>query len=574
VIDAKKINRGKARKGAVRNAAQATRAVTGGWIDISRAEWRFVGLMIAAVWLITSLPLIFAWLSTPSDKVFMGIVLNVPDHAQYFMWFREHQNAFLINNKMTPEPNAPLFFNLLWWVLAGVGKLTGAGYAAVYQLMRVVGLAAFFALAYRLCAYAFDDLARRRFAFVILTLSSGFGWVLIVLKYTLWNGELYNPLDVFVAEGNTLLSAIGFPHFLAAAVYVWSYELFMRFVATRRWRYVVFSGLFAHFMGWQHAYDLILVWGVLGAWCALAMLRDRRLRFDLIGGMALLVGLSFPPALYSVLLTRLDPLWKEILAQFANAGVFTPPLYRLPVLLGLTLIAALLMSVIHVRAWRRPGVFARVSDRDLFVFAWFVSLIALVYIPTDFQIHMLNGWQIPMGILAARLLIDHVAPTLARTRLRPSRRAVAAAFVALILPTNIYLLAWRFLDLRRYDYDYYLNRADVAALNWIDANAQPDDVVLSSIHTGQYVPVLTGSHAYLAHWAQTADFFTKSENVARFFDNGTPDSVRIDIARKHSVDYVLVGEAERRLSGFDAALPASMTQVFVSGQTAVYRVNP
>ncbi len=544
------------------------------WISISNAEWRFVFAVIVALWMVTSLPLLFAWLSAPSDKVFMGIVLNVPDHAQYFMWFREHQSAFLINNKMTPEPNSPLFFNLLWWALAGVGRLSGAGYAAVYQLMRAGGIIAFLALAYRLCAYAFDDVARRRLAFLVLTLSSGFGWVLIVLKYTLWNGELRNPLDVFVAEGNTVLSAIGFPHFLAAAAYIWSYELFMRFAATRRWRYAVVSGLFAHFMGWQHAYDLILVWGVLGAWCALAMLRERRLRADLIGGMAALVGLSFPPALYSVLLTRLDPLWKEILAQFANAGVFTPPLYRLPVLLGLTLIAALAMCAIHLRAWRRPGAFAQVSDRDLFVFAWFVSLIALIYIPTDFQIHMLNGWQIPMGILAARLLLDHIAPALAVTRLRAGRRAVSAAFVALILPTNIYLLAWRFIDIARHDYDYYLNRADIAALAWIDANARPDDVVLSSIHIGQYVPVMTGSHAYLAHWAQTADFFGKSKNVARFFDNNTPDAERLAIARSHGVDYVLVGDAERRLSGFDAPMPAPMTPVFASGQTTVYRVNP
>ena len=48
--------------------------------------------------------------------------------------------------------------------------------------------------------------------------------------------------------------------------------------------------------------------------------------------------------------------------------------------------------------------------------AWFVANFFLLYIPTDFQVHMLNGWQVPMGILATLALYDWVAPGLGRFR--------------------------------------------------------------------------------------------------------------------------------------------------------------
>ncbi len=43
-----------------------------------------------------------------------------------------------------------------------------------------------------------------------------------------------------------------------------------------------------------------------------------------------------------------------------------------------------------------------VSDNDLFVRGWFWISFVLVYLPVDYQIHMLNGWQVPIAILATR----------------------------------------------------------------------------------------------------------------------------------------------------------------------------
>ena len=146
----------------------------------------------------------------------------------------------------------------------------------------------------------------------------------------------------------------------------------------------------------------------------------------------------------------------------------------------------------------------------------------------------------------------------------------ATAIILFSSLTNIYLLGWRFLDLSRHDYPFYLHQDEVAALHWLEANAQGDDVVLSSLEVGQYLPAETGAHAFLAHWAQTVDYYHKEAAVARFFDPAVPDSARAQLVAEHSVDYIIDGPAEQAVGGYRLANSPAFQPLFVSGSVGVY----
>ena len=509
-----------------------------------RSEWLFVWGTIAFVLALTALPYWYGYASTPPDKVFMGIMLDVPDHLQYFSWMRELTHAHLAANKLTPEPNAPVFFNLLWWGLGRFGSLVGWDYAQSYQFLRVTATVLFLLLVYRMCRLLLPNRLMRRTAFLVVVFGSGFGWVLVLLKYTVMQGVLLYPLDVFVAEGNTFLSILGYPHFIAAALYIFIFDLVLRGQARGDLRYAVGAGLFALFLGWQHAYDLIIVYAVLFAYALLLTLRDRRLPWYLVWSGLIVGGISCWPALYSVLLTSFDPIWRAVLAQFANAGVYTPNLLHLPILLGPAFLLALLTAFLD-RPWRLRGM----DDKTLFVRGWFWITFVLIYLPVDYQIHMLNGWQVPIAILATRGLFEYVAPFVERRSRRrglawPVQRWLVAALILAILPTNVYLWTWRFVDLGRHDSPYYLQRDEVAALAWLEKNVQPDDVVLSSLTLREYVPAITGAHAFLAHWAQTVDFYTKADMVERLFSGAMPPDEQAQVLDRFGVDYILVGAAD------------------------------
>jgi hypothetical protein len=543
---------------------------------IARHEWRFVAAVIAIVLILTSLPYFYAYLSTPDGRHFMGIMLDVPDHAQYFSWMRELSNSLLAANKMTAEANQPAFFNLLWWSLGHLQRWFGLSLDLTFQLFRNLSGAVFLVVGYLIIAHFVRDLWERRIAFLIMCFSAGFGWILVLLKYTVAKGELLYPLDVFVAEGNTFLDILAYPHFIAAALYTLVLIFFLHAIEKSQIRYAVFGGLFAQFLGWQHAYDLVLVYGILLAFVLVKLAKTREVPWVSVKSLFVIGVLSFPPALYSVLLTSIDPMWREVLAQFRNAGVFTPNLLHLPVLMG----PAFLLAIAGFFA-SRPLRLRDKSDRELLLLCWFAANFLLIYIPTDYQIHLLNGWQIPIAILATGFVLHHLHPYLRKMGRLPRVSSIlrqplmiAVLLLLVVSPTNLYLWAWRFFDLSRHDYPFYLRTDELHALQWLDEYAGGDSVVLSSLTIGQFIPAWTGARAYLAHWAQTLDFYTKQENVERFFNGSTSPADRKAILMASGVNYVVFGPAEQALGSFSPIESNDLEIVFAEDEVAVLRVLP
>lgn len=543
---------------------------------IQRSEWRFVGLVVFVVLLLTSLPYAFASLSTPPDKRFMGFILNVSDHAQYLAWYRGFQTSFLIPNTLTSESNPAVFFNLLWFTLGRLGYYTGLSYVVVYQLFRWTAGTFFLVMVYAFSALFFSEVRQRRTALLITTLGAGLGWIWVVLKYTLTPGQLPFPLDIYIAEGNSFLCVMAYPHFAEAAGLILA-VLGLLLVGERqgRLRYAIFAGLAAHFLGWQHGYDLLLVWSIPSIYAGVRWLVDRQWPAYWFKAMLITVSLSWPPASYSVLLTQLNPIWKEVLTQFSNAGVYTPNLFHMLILMGFPLLLAILTLVLLVlkqtksQPSKRPA-----AHRYLFIGIWFITGWAMTYLPTDYQIHMLNSWQVPIGFLATIGLYAYVAPILRRWwNIRRSGTIAVFAFLVLILLTNGYLWAWRFLDLSRHNYPYFLHTDEVAALEWLEEHTPSHAIVLSSYDVGRYVPGLSGRRAFLAHWAQTVNFYDKRNRVARFFDAQVDDTERLATLQVFGVDYVFHGPAERALGQYDPSTFSPLNVAFSSPQVTIYHVS-
>lgn len=540
--------------------------------SISRNEWRFVWLTAAAVLIITSLPYLFGYLTSPPDKQFMGLMQDVPDHGQYLAWWNSFQHAFLASNKLTPEPNQALFFNLLWWFLAQITRFTGLGYPVIYQILRWGGGIALMVAVYRLIALFLADVSRRRLAFLLVILSSGLGWVLVILKYTLWQGTLFYPQLLYNAESNYFLCMLGYPHFtLAAALMCVVFENVVRGWKENSIRRLVIAGGWSVVLGWMHAYDLIIIYAIVGVFFLLGWWQRRKFPVRFFWGAAILAGLSAPAALYSFLLTSLDPLWKQVLSQFSNAGVFMPLPPYLFFLLGIPLFLAVatLVKWVREKKW---------NDERRFIGVWFILGFCLLYIPTDFQIHMLNTWQIPIMILAAECLYDGLAPWIVRVFPRPwlglrAAQWAALGLLVLVLPTNLYLWSWRFIELNRHDVPYYLEKGYIQAMDWLQKNSAPESVVLSSLTVGQYIPALSGNTAFLAHWANTVNFYDKEARVNAFFDGSAANPQREKTLSEFHVGYVIYGPAEKQLGAFSPGSVPWLAPVFQSDAVSVYQVS-
>ena len=536
-------------------------------IHITRHELYFIALVAAVVLALGGLPYVYGYLSAPPDRVFMGIALGTPDTSQYFAWVRAFTRAPLIPNTLTPEPNEAVFFNLLWW-LAAQGVRLGLTHIAVFHILRVLIGGAFLLITYLLCAFFLPDLRGRRTAFLLIAVGAGLGWVWVVGKYL--TGRLPYPLDVYIVEPNSFLALMAFPHFsLAAGLMFAVWVLMVLGYERRRWRYPLAAAALSFILGWSHAYDLMLIYAVVGVFTLIVWARDGWSPHLLLYPLALVL-ISCAPALYSVYLTSAFPLWREVLAQFVNADAWTPDPFRLLIVMGIPFWLALLTFDGLVPLRDR-------SLRELFLKTWFLVNFFVAYLPVSYQIHYLNGWQAPVAILATVGLYRRVIPWLEEHRGRLWRlsprwaRWAPALLLLAVIPTNVYLLVWRFVDLGRHQHPYYLHRDEVAALRWLEENTSPDDVVLSGLDVGQYIPSVSGNRAFLAHWAMTVNFYDKRERVAAFFNPSTPDEGRRDTLCRFGVRYVFYGMKEREAGGLPE-LPY-LRAVFQAPQAAVYRVD-
>jgi uncharacterized membrane protein len=147
------------------------------------------------------------------------------------------------------------------------------------------------------------------------------------------------------------------------------------------------------------------------------------------------------------------------------------------------------------------------------------------------------------------------------------------ALLALTVPTNLYLLAWRVREIQRVDHDHYLYRDELAVLDWLDIHGQDGDAVLASVTVGQFVPALARRRPHAAHWAQTVDYARRREEIAAFFSAHTAEAQRLAILRQCNTRFVVAGRAERALGGFDPASAGYLRPVFSAGETQLYQVT-
>lgn len=518
-------------------------------------------------------PFLYAWLSTPPGLVYTGLMYDVPDHAQYWSWVTASRQGLLIANTMTPEPNPAIFLNPMMWALAQLQRATGLSFAGLFQAWRLLAcLVLGVAIVMSFRAFV-PDRTRRAAAYAIAVAGSGFGWLLIAAKYGWRLDDVPFPLDLYTVEPNTFFASFAYPYLaLAQGLLLFTMLGAWRVHRAGHWQGYVLAVGGATALALTHAYDLVTVYAVLATFWLFEFVRTRQFPARLTAVGIAIGAASGPIAIYYRHLTATDPLWQALLSQYANAGVWTPQHLHLIVLMGLPLILAAL--------WIRRAL--RSDGPDGFAAVWSIVGLGLIYLPVVYQIKLLTAWQFPLAILATHGWHAVVLPWLsarrretrqprrARARLAPRQGFAFALLLAAILPTNLYLYAWRFTELRRHDRPYYLRQDEVSALNWLATHAGPDDVVMAPLELGQFVPNYGASRAFLAHWAMTNHFFQRRDEVDRFFSAAATDDFRQRTLDRDGVTLVL-HDRDTAFAPRDSTLFES---VFTTPHAVIYRYRP
>lgn len=111
------------------------------------------------------------------------------------------------------------------------------------------------------------------------------------------------------------------------------------------------------------------------------------------------------------------------------------------------------------------------------------------------------------------------------------------------------------------------------ALVWLEKNTSRQDVVLSQVTAGNYIPAYSGNFVYLGHNPETPFFDQRSNNVNRFFSGtmNTQDAYRF--LKQERITYVFYGPQEKEKSIEDIKKYSFLKPVFNSYFVTLYKIN-
>jgi hypothetical protein len=539
---------------------------------ISKREYCFVLIVGVVALAITSIPYALGAALAAEDRVFGGFVYALEDCYSYLAKMRQGaEGAWLFHIAYTSEPHmGTLFFpfHLLLGKIAALlpGNDLVAWMVWVYHAARWVFGLGLLLTVYRFLAVFTERVVVRRVAWLMATFGGGLGWLIVVLGQSDWLG--FPPLDFILPEGFTFLVLYAFPHIaLARTLLLWGILFLLK-----AWRpgdgirntqhvlpisYSMLTGFVWLLMGLVVPFYVPVAWAVTGAAWLVLCVRLRRALWREAGLAAIPALVSAPVVGYSLWVFNSDPVYEVWSLQ--NLILSPHPLHYLAaygVLLALAFFA--------VRdAWR--------DERPVWLaLAWVGVAPFLVYLPFNLQRRLVEGVQVPLSLLAAwglwriancELQIANRLITHSRiSNLRPG--LVMTVVVTMLSLTNVLLVAGNCLALRGLPGPIYRDAGEVAALDWLSKQVEPEDVVLSSYETGNYLPARVWARVFVGHGPETVYFAEKKALMACFFDAATDDAWRRDLLEEYGIDYVFWGPAERRVGDFDPQAVSYLREIY------------
>ena len=531
-------------------------------------ERRWLYCWVAAAVLVTIVPYAAAALLAPPGHVYLGSLLNADDTAQFLAAMRQGaEGKWLYRNPFTAEETQPVLMYPLYVVTGKAAAWLGLAPILAYHLLRVVGAVLLLLVAGELAHLVLRDTGRARAwraAFLLVAFSGGLGWLAVALPGGAGRGL---APDLAMVEMTTFQSYYVVPHYswgLAAQLLTLLCVLraMEQPVKGRAfWGWSLGGGVACLAMGLAYPFALVVVYGVLGATVALALVSGQGRARAVLWSGAPAVGMTLPLAAYYGAVFYLDPAWHATHVTASRIG--TPGGAGLLAGYGLVLGLAVVGAVWAVRSgrWRADGVGLLLS--------WGTAQLALAQLPVSFQGRLLLGEHAALCMLAA-LGLEAVT---ARVQGRQRERVRHLALMVTVPSTMFALLAGPVVALTQAGPPFYLAEEEREAIDWLAERATEQDVVLSSYGTGNAIPARARCRVYMGHQFSTYRLEEKHGQARRFFGAQTPEAERMGLLRESGVTWVYYGPREREMGGLNPAGAGYLEEVYAAGGVSVYAVT-
>lgn len=554
-------------------------------------EFGILALVILAVSLLADVPYRLAHhepaflesISTrpPDTEAVYPCILAAEDYPQYLAAIREaaERGDLLSRNPFSSEPHDRIvlrpFYSIVGWVAGKAGIAPETAYRIAVHLGRVVFLLG----AYLFVSTFFASVRLRWLAFVVVVFVSGLtGWLsilqaslpeAIVLRYRegVERTEFQSFLLLFhhphlaVAMGMTLLAARTVAGILAdpraSRAGVLALQMFALSIA--------------------NLFSLVPVGIAAGLAAGLGLVRRRPDAATAFGFIAA-GGLAGVPFLFYAMLTySADPFWSNTYGLALGQGTPAPDVVAFQISWLVVFAIAGVSTFARGHDAPRAEGFARAraaAARGL-VAVWIPAVVIAMYLPMlEFRIRVAFGLAPMLAVVAACGVRDLLA-AFGSVGSAAARRVVALALVIVVGATPGY---WWILLTRSVSGEYanfyallYRPAAEVDGARRLAELVGPDDVVLASYESGNFLGGILAGSVVLGHDSGTLDSLRKRELVHRFYTGGMSREEAERFLTQERVSHIYFGVFEQQSFGsfdptplgdrFELALETPMLRV-------------
>lgn len=520
---------------------------------------------------LTSLPYLLGCYLSSREMHFGGFVIAVEDGNSYMAKMGQGaQGDWLFHLPYTSEDHDRAILFTFHLLLGKLARLSDLSLVNVYHLARLLCGLLLLWMIYVFISYFVPFVALRRIAFLLVCFSSGLGWLLITL------GLLSDiPIDFLLPEAFTFLLIYAFPHLaLARTLMLGTFVLTLTAFRHNRFLWAILAGIACFLVGLIVPFYVGVAYIVLGSYLLALLWKRRQVPWRELGLTASVAFISAPVLLYNGYVFWTNPIFRVWAEQ--NLILSPHPLHYVS---GYAIVALLAIGGIGY-------VLRRSESERLFLVSWVLVVPLLLYIPFNLQRRLIEGFQIPLCILAGLGLARYVLPAVTRSGLtrsltrfqrytRPKlRRFVTIAIILLTIPSNLLLVATSLIQVSGLSPPIFHEGMELEAMDWLATHTRPSDIVLSSYKVGNYIPARSGNRVFLGHGPETIHVEEKENIVRQFFQAQGSDTYRKEILRRYSIAYLFYGPAERALGDFQPATKPYLKEAFTNGRYTIYEVNP
>jgi hypothetical protein len=497
----------------------------------------FFGRIPWPVYLIAVLAALFhmsifwhAQAETPDGWEFTGNLSNSPDYMQYRVWMRQTQHSGpIVENRLTPEANAPHLPVFFYWTLGRTAELTGAPPEFVFEYAGAV-LAALFVVLLFLTVRLFMRRARDTWwVFLVILLGGG---LTAHLKYLTRSGgtglatlnRIINPVnDYLTFEAmrfayvfKTLLDT----HFLVVYLSTTATLVAFYFAVTRKTgrSYWLTAGL-AVITTALHLYEGILLAAIAFMVVMLLYAKERATLPESLRLFASCGGAAGLTLALLLLMQRSSGIpittWSAPDIMFSNV-MLGHPVGWLVLIVGF------------------PAMWAAADERHLVLLGWLggclILLLSSPYFP--FADRGATTLQIPLYLLAGLIFF------------RRYRRVplVAAVLLVAVLGASLPFTAWghwRDTSFSAERPSMHLDAEHRKTLSILRSQASESDVLLAEYFDYRWLVPYFPGRGYHPHFFLTVDFERRSRLADAFFTELGPDD-RAAFLAESGIDFVWV----------------------------------